>query len=124
MLDKNLFNSMPEEIHDPDYDGMLNRSHRTVTNKIKELSKMESTHSQDGIQEGGTPVISATIQETIVYQAALRRGTRDRHGYFLKKVSGYSLEGIDSQGWATICTRSGSCHEVDNSAIRLHAVKS
>jgi hypothetical protein len=112
MLTNNLSNAISEVTGN----AILDRSYLVITDLV--ITDVDP----DSLNQGSIDLPVAD-PVTIIYQAALRRGTRDRHGYFLKKVSGYVFEGVDAQGWATICTRSGSCHEVDNSALHLHEVK-
>ncbi|WP_242041625.1 hypothetical protein [Alkalinema sp. FACHB-956] len=59
--------------------------------------------------------------EVIRSQVAIKPGTRDLKGYFLKRKSGYAFMGIDDFGWAVICTNEhdASCHHVDPDNLKM-----
>jgi hypothetical protein len=58
-----------------------------------------------------------------VKHVAVKPGTRDHKGYFVKHASGYNLINIDEAGWALICTSDTLCRYVDPENLQMSREK-
>ncbi len=55
----------------------------------------------------------------LVKHVAVKPGTRNHKGYFVKQASGYHLVDIDQAGWALICTSATACDYVDPANLQI-----
>jgi hypothetical protein len=59
----------------------------------------------------------------LVEHVAVKPGTRNHKGYFVKHASGYRLVDINQAGWALICTSNTACHYVDPENLQISRSK-